>query len=283
MNDLIEKANTLMEALPYIQKFSGKTIVIKYGGHAMVDETLKKSLMLDLILMKYVGINPVVVHGGGPRINAMLERLDIKSQFINGLRVTDQETMDVVEMILMGKINKEIVSMINQHGGKAVGLSGKDGKMLVAQQRDPQLGFVGDIKEINPDIIHQLAKEGYIPVIAPIGAGSNGESFNINADSVAGELAAALKASKLIMLTDVKGIMADPKDEKSLISILEINQAQSLIRDGSINKGMIPKVEACINALHHGVKRTHILDGRIPHAILLEIFTNKGIGTMVMP
>ncbi len=283
MNDLIEKANTLMEALPYIQKFSGKTIVIKYGGHAMVDETLKKSLMLDLILMKYVGINPVVVHGGGPRINAMLERLDIKSQFINGLRVTDQETMDVVEMILMGKINKEIVSMINQHGGKAVGLSGKDGKMLMAQQRDPQLGFVGDIKEINPDIIHQLANEGYIPVISPIGAGSNGESFNINADSVAGELAAALKASKLIMLTDVKGIMADSKDEKSLISILEINQAESLIRDGSINKGMIPKVEACINALHHGVKRTHILDGRIPHAILLEIFTNKGIGTMVMP
>lgn len=294
VNGLIEKAHTLIEALPYIRTFFGKTFVIKYGGNAMVSPELKKAVMLDVILLKYVGLNPVLVHGGGPEINDMMRRLGKQPEFAGGLRVTDAETMEIVQMVLVGKVNQEIISLINQYGGKAVGLSGKDGNLIVARRRPPQtvqtdgastlvdLGFVGDVESINPEIIQILSKEGYIPVISSIGVGLDGESYNINADVVAGEIAAALKADKLIMLTDVEGIFADPSDPSTLISTLEIEAARSLIEQGVINKGMIPKVEACIKAVESGVSRTHIVDGRRLHSILLEIFTDKGIGTMVV-
>jgi len=272
----------LVEALPYIKEYFGKTIVIKYGGHAMIDDELKKNVILDLILMKYVGMNPVLVHGGGPEINQMLDRLGMTSNFIGGLRVTDRAAMEIVEMVLAGKINKEIVALIHRHGGKAVGLSGKDGNLITARQRAPELGFVGDVARINPAIIHQLTQESYIPVVAPIGVGEDGASYNINADHVAGELAGALKADKLIMLTDICGIMREAGKPETLISTLTISEAQQLIAAKVINKGMIPKVEACIRALQKGVHRTHIIDGRILHSILLEIFTDKGIGTMVV-
>lgn len=282
MNGLIEKASTLVEALPYIKTYFGKTVVIKYGGHAMVDDELKKNVMLDIILMKYVGMNPVLVHGGGPEINTMLNRLGIHSSFVGGLRVTDSATMEIVEMVLVGKVNTEIVALLNQYGGKAIGLSGKDANFIVAEQRAPELGHVGNVKQINPEIIHQLASQGYIPVVAPIGVGTDGAGYNINADHVAGELAGALQADKLIMLTDIAGIMRDATDRKSLISTLTIAEAQTLITQNVIKKGMIPKVEACMHALRNGVNRTHILDGRILHSILLEIFTDRGIGTMVV-
>lgn len=294
VNGLIEKAHTLIEALPYIRTFFGKTFVIKYGGNAMISPELKKAVMLDVILLKYVGLNPVLVHGGGPEINEMMRRLDKQPEFAGGLRVTDAETMEIVQMVLVGKVNQEIVSLINQYGGKAVGLSGKDGNLIVARRRPPQtvqvdglskvvdLGFVGDVESVNPEIIHILSKEGYIPVISSIGVGLDGESYNINADVVAGEIAAALKADKLIVLTDVEGIFADPSDPSSLISTLEIEAARSLIDQGVISKGMIPKVEACMKAVESGVSRTHIVDGRRLHSILLEIFTDQGIGTMVV-
>lgn len=288
---LIEKAKVLIEALPYLRTFANKTFVIKYGGQAMVSDELKKSVMMDIILLKYIGINPIVVHGGGAEVTQMLNRLGKKAVFANGLRVTDKETMEVVEMVLTGKVNKEIVSLINSHGGKAVGLSGKDSNLLVAQKRPPEpisgsnevvdLGYVGDIVEVNPDVIHTLSAQGYIPVISSIAVGVNGESLNINADHVAGELAAALSAEKLILLTDVEGIFADADDPTSLISTLPKAQALEMIENGRINKGMIPKVQACLTALEHGVTRTHIIDGRLPHSLLLEIFTDHGIGTMV--
>ena len=288
---LIDKAKILIEALPYIRTFADKTFVIKYGGHAMVSDELKKSVMMDIILLKYIGINPIVVHGGGTEVTQMLKRLGKETVFANGLRVTDAETMEVVEMVLTGKINKEIVSLINRHGGKAVGLSGKDSNLLVARRRPPErvsgsdelvdLGFVGEIVRVNPDVIHSLSREGYIPVISSIASGPDGESLNINADHVAGELAAALGAEKLILLTDVEGIFASADDPSTLISSLRKDQALAMIEAGKINKGMIPKVEACLTALEHNVKRTHIIDGRLPHSLLLEIFTDHGIGTMV--
>jgi len=288
---LIDKAKILIEALPYIRTFADKTFVIKYGGHAMVSDELKKSVMMDIILLKYIGINPIVVHGGGTEVTQMLKRLGKETVFANGLRVTDAETMEVVEMVLTGKINKEIVSLINRHGGKAVGLSGKDSNLLVARRRPPErvsgsdelvdLGFVGEIVRVNPDVIHSLSREGYIPVISSIASGPDGESLNINADHVAGELAAALGAEKLILLTDVEGIFASADDPSTLISSLPKDQALAMIEAGKINKGMIPKVEACLTALEHNVKRTHIIDGRLPHSLLLEIFTDHGIGTMV--
>ena len=288
---LIDKAKILIEALPYIRTFADKTFVIKYGGHAMVSDELKKSVMMDIILLKYIGINPIVVHGGGTEVTQMLKRLGKETVFANGLRVTDAETMEVVEMVLTGKINKEIVSLINRHGGKAVGLSGKDSNLLVARRRPPErvsgsdelvdLGFVGEIVRVNPDVIHSLSREGYIPVISSIASGPDGESLNINADHVAGELAAALGAEKLILLTDVEGIFASADDPSTPISSLPKDQALAMIEAGKINKGMIPKVEACLTALEHNVKRTHIIDGRLPHSLLLEIFTDHGIGTMV--
>jgi acetylglutamate kinase len=291
VKELIAKAEVLIEALPYLRRFADKSFVIKYGGQAMVSEEFKKSVIMDLILLKYIGINPILVHGGGAEVTRMLERLGKKAVFANGLRVTDAETMEVVEMVLVGKVNKEIVGLINRHGGKAVGLSGKDADLLVARRRPPEkvngseqvvdLGQVGDIEQVNPGVLQTLCSQGYIPVISSIAVGREGESLNINADHVAGQLAAALRAEKLILLTDVEGIFADPALPGSLISTLPKEQALAMIRAGKINKGMIPKVEACLMALEQGVGRTHIIDGRLPHALLLEIFTDRGIGTMV--
>lgn len=282
----LEKTSILIEALPYIRKFYGKTVVIKYGGHAMLNCELKKAVMQDIVLMHLVGMRPVLVHGGGPEITQMLERLGKKSEFIQGQRVTDAETMEIVEMVLVGKINKEIVAQLNRFGGKAIGLCGKDGNLIEAVKQingGADLGFVGQVKQINPGIIETVIAEGYIPVVAPIGVGPEGESYNINADYVAGELAVALKAHKLVLLTDVEGILADPQDPSSLLSSVEVSKVPGLIEAGIISGGMIPKVQCCIRALEGGVATTHIIDGRLPHAILLEIFTDKGIGTMVVP
>ncbi len=290
MQKLIEKANTLMEALPYIRRFSGKTVVIKYGGHAMADEALKKSFALDVILLKYIGINTVIVHGGGPQINETLKRYGIVSEFVKGMRVTDEATMGVVEMVLTGQVNKEVVGYLNQHGGKAVGLSGKDGGLLLCEKllqevKNEQgilekidIGFVGDVVRVNTEILVSLEAGGFIPVIAPVGVGAGGESYNINADVVAGRVAAALKAEKLILLTDVSGV----KDQRGeLLSSIALGDVPGLIEDGTITGGMIPKVTCCTDALTGGVHKAHIVDGRIEHAILLEIFTNIGIGTEI--
>ncbi|WP_227764227.1 acetylglutamate kinase [Zhaonella formicivorans] len=290
----LEKAGILVEALPYIKKFYGKTVVIKYGGHAMLNEELKKAVMQDVILMKFVGMNPVIVHGGGPEINTMLKRLGKKSEFVSGMRVTDAETMEVVEMVLVGKVNKDIVAGINRFGGKAVGLCGKDGQLIEAYKKLEKhldengeevaidLGFVGEVERINPQIIKTLVAQDYIPVIAPIGVGPEGESYNINADYVAGEIAAALQADKFVLLTDVEGIFENYEDKDSLISSLNINDVPALIKRGVISGGMIPKVQCCVKALNEGVEKAHIIDGRLPHSILLEIFTDQGIGTMVV-
>ena len=291
MENPIDKAKVLVEALPYIRRFYGKTIVIKYGGSTMEEEKLKRSFALDVVLLKYIGLNPVVVHGGGPQIGEMLTKIGKKSQFIEGMRVTDGETMDVVEMVLVGKVNKEIVTLINQWGGKAVGLSGKDGRLITAKKlrltksRDKDempevidIGMVGEVKAISPGVIEALEKENFIPVIAPVGVGEEGETYNINADLVAGKVASALKAEKLILLTDVEGVM----DEKvHLIPTLSAKQAKRLITQKVISSGMIPKVNCCLDALEEGVAKTHIIDGRMEHALLLEIFTDVGIGTQI--
>ncbi|MBO8129507.1 MAG: acetylglutamate kinase [Peptococcaceae bacterium] len=291
----LEKAGILVEALPYIKEFYGKTVVIKYGGHAMVNCELKKAVMTDVVLMKFVGMHPVIVHGGGPEISKMLKKLGKESRFVNGLRVTDRETMEIVEMVLVGKINKEIVSMINSLGGKAIGLSGKDANLFEAVKKLGQvpqpdggeeqvdIGFVGEVTKVNPDIVSTVFEKGYIPVVAPIAAGSDGESYNINADLVAGKLASALKAHKLVILTDVEGIMQDPADKNSLISVLPSSDVPALKAKGIISGGMIPKVDCCVDALRGGVNQAHILDGRVPHSVLLEIFTDQGVGTMVVP
>lgn len=285
MNTLIQKAGILIEALPYIQRLSGKTVVVKYGGNAMIDEALTQTILQDITLLKYVGVNPIVIHGGGPEINKLLGLLQIPSKFHDGLRITDEATMEVVQMVLTGKINKDIVSKLNCMGGKAIGLSGKDANLIEVIKKVPidgvDLGFVGEITNINIQLLELLAKDQYIPVIAPVGVGPNGESYNINADTVAGEIAAALKAEKLIFLTDIDGIRRVPDDATSLISAISINEIYDLIEKKIIQGGMIPKVRGCIKAIEKGVNRTHILDGTIPHPILLEIFTDKGIGTMV--
>ena len=292
MENFIGKAEVLMEALPYFQRFYGKTFVIKYGGNAMENEELKASFAQDIVLLKYVGINPVVVHGGGPQIDSVLEKMGITSRYVRGMRVTDQETLDIVEMVLVGKVNKEIVNLINQHGGMAVGLSGKDGGLILAKKMNvtvasengesPEIidiGMVGEIIGINPLIIESLDQNKFIPVIAPVGVGKDGETYNINADLVAGEVAEALHAEKLILMTDIEGV----KDKKgTLLSTLKESQARRMIQDGVVGSGMIPKVECCINALKGGVEKTHILDGRVKHAVLLEIFTKEGVGTEVV-
>lgn len=280
----MEKAEILVEALPYIKDFYGKRVVIKYGGAAMTDCELKQKVMQDIVLMKYVGMHPIVVHGGGPEINTMLSRLGIKSEFVNGLRVTDQDTMEVVEMVLGGKVNKEIVAGINASGGRAIGISGKDGNLIEAGpiDADGEMGFVGEVQRINPQIIETVIENGYIPVIAPIGMGSEQESYNINADLVAAAIAVAMKADKLVLLTDVPGLLMDPKDSSSLISILRISELDDYTERGIIAGGMLPKVKCCEEAVTGGVGRTHIIDGRVPHSILLEIFTDEGIGTMVV-
>lgn len=289
MERLIAKAEVLLDALPYIRRYSGKTMVIKYGGHAMVDEDLKESFAQDIVLLKFVGINPVIVHGGGPQIGQLLKQLGIQSQFVRGMRVTDQQTMDVVEMVLVGKINKEIVNLMNRHGGRAVGLSGKDGGLILARkltvdaeeagQGKVDIGMVGGVRAINPSVIEALDGSDFIPVIAPIGVGERGETYNINADLVAGEMAEALNAEKLILLTDVEGIRGA---DGNVMSTLDMDHALQLIRDGVISAGMIPKVECCIEALRGGAKKTHIIDGRLRHAVLLEIFTKEGVGTEVV-
>lgn len=288
METLIKKAEILIEALPYIQKLYGKTVVIKYGGNAMINEELKNSVMEDITLLKYIGMNPVVVHGGGPAINETLTKLDIKSEFINGLRVTDSDTIEVAQMVLVGKTNKEIVSMLNQKGGKAIGICGIDGNLIqcekyktVVDKKEVDIGYVGKIIGINSKMLEILSKDEYIPVIAPIGVGIDGKSYNINADTVAAEVAAALKAEKLMLLTDIEGVKAS-KNADSIIPALTIDEVHKLIQDKVIVGGMIPKVLGCVEALEKGVGRTHIIDGRILHCLLLEIFTYKGIGTMIM-
>lgn len=283
--EIIKKAEILVEALPYIQALAGKTVVIKYGGNAMISDELKNSVMEDITLLKYIGLNPVVVHGGGPDISRALKNFGVESRFVNGLRVTDASTMEIAQMVLMGKTNKEIVSLINQKGGKAIGICGIDGMLLECQKHmemvdgEPvDLGYVGEITRINTRVLEILARDEYIPVVAPIGTDKNGQSYNINADTVAAELAAALKAEKLILLTDVEGIKS-PEDK--VIHVITSDEVHRMIDEKSIVGGMIPKVLGCIRALEAGVGRTHIIDGRIPHCILLEIFTNKGIGTMI--
>ena len=295
MNEItpLQKAEILVEALPYIKKFHGKTVVVKYGGNAMINEELKQAVISDIVLMQLVGMRPVLVHGGGPDINKMLDRLEIKSNFINGLRYTDADTIDVVEMVLVGKVNSSIVSEINQAGGSAVGLSGKDADLLKAHKKTTvkkdiegkeeacDLGFVGEIDTVNSELIDYLLDKGYIPVISPVAIGPNGESFNVNADIVAGKVAAALKAEKLVLLTDVEGLYANYEDKSTLISRLKVDEVDSLVEKGVIAGGMLPKIFCCVDALEGGVERTHILDGRVQHSILLEVFTKKGIGTMV--
>ncbi len=288
----MERADILIEALPYIRRFYNKIIVIKYGGHAMVDDELKDMFARDVLMMKYVGIHPVVVHGGGPQIGGYLKKLGKESQFIQGMRVTDQETMDIVEMVLVGKVNKEIVGLINQHGGKAVGLSGKDGSLIragkyflnaeKAKDTPPEiidLGLVGKVKEINASLIASLVKDGFIPVIAPTGLGDQGETYNINADIVAGAVAEALKAEKLVLLTDVEGVF---DSEKKLINTMSNAEALAMINDKVIHGGMFPKVKCCLKALRGGVRKSHIIDGRRKHALLLEMFTDSGIGTEIV-
>lgn len=288
----MERADILLESLPYIKRFYNKTIVIKYGGHAMVDNELKDKFAQDIVMMKYIGINPVVVHGGGPQIGSFLKKLGKESKFIQGMRVTDEETMDIVEMVLVGKINKEIVGLINSHGGNAVGLSGKDGNLISAEKyllsedkakhTPPEIidiGLVGKVKNINSQLIVSLAQNGFIPVIAPTGMGDAGETYNINADVVAGEVAAALQAEKLLLLTDVQGVL---DKGKQLINTMTNKEALKLIDDGIVEGGMFPKVKCCLKALKGGVKKAHIIDGRLRHAILLEVFTDKGIGTEIV-
>lgn len=280
------QAEILVEALPYIQKYHGQTIVIKYGGNAMTNKTLRELVAKDIVLLRYIGMRPVLVHGGGPEISEIMQKVGKTPVFVDGLRVTDAETMDLVEMVLAGKTNKNIVSLVNRQGGSAIGLSGKDGNLLVACKACPggaDLGFVGEIVFVRTDIINSLVEQGYVPVIASIAVGENGESYNVNADHAAGKIAAALKALKLIILTDVRGVYRDLSDKTSLMSVLGSAEAASLIGSGNIEKGMIPKVEACILALQGGVEKAHIIDGTIPHALLIEMFTDEGMGTMIVP
>ncbi|MBE0556743.1 MAG: acetylglutamate kinase [Proteobacteria bacterium] len=288
----VERADILIEALPYIRRFYGKTIVIKYGGHAMADEELKDSFARDVVMMKYIGINPVVIHGGGPQIGSFLKKLGKNSTFIQGMRVTDEETMDIVEMVLVGKVNKEIVGLINRHGGIAVGLSGKDANLIQAEKyylsaekvkdTPPEIidiGLVGKVTRINADIIRSMTAGGVIPVIAPTGVGDRGETYNINADLVAGAVAAALTAEKLILLTDVPGVL---NRQGELIQAMDDRTTRMMIEDGTIAGGMFPKVKCCLKSLKAGVKKAHIVDGRLKHTILLEMFTDRGIGTEII-
>lgn len=282
----VDRAQILIEALPYLRKWHGKTVVVKYGGAAMTDERLKHQVMEDIVLMHYVGINPIVVHGGGPEVSEAMKKVGKEPVFVRGLRVTDAETIEIVEMVLAGKTNKGIVSLLQQHGSQAVGLSGKDANLFVARKMEANgadLGFVGEVVQVNPKIIHTLVAGGYIPVICSVAAGENGETFNINADHIAGRLAGELNAEKLVLLTDVRGILEDVKNPDSLLSEITAEQAQDLIATGKVDKGMIPKVESCLMAIEGGVPRAHILDGRASHSILSELFSDQGVGTMIVP
>jgi acetylglutamate kinase len=281
--DAATRVQVLSEALPYIQQFAGRTVVVKYGGAAMKDSALKDKVIRDIVFLSCVGLRPILVHGGGPEINSWLDKLGIEAQFKNGLRVTDAPTMDVVEMVLVGRVNKEIVALINQAGGMAVGMCGKDGHLITARpQGDEGIGFVGEVSNVNIKILETLSSNGYIPVVSSVAADETGQAYNINADTVAGEIAAALGAEKLILLTDTRGILKDYKDPSTLIPKVDIPEARDLINQGIVSGGMIPKVNCCVRSLAQGVKAAHIIDGRIPHALLLEIFTDVGIGTMIL-
>ncbi len=281
--EVLEKAQVLAEAMPYIREFSGRTIVIKYGGHAMDDPALADLFAQDVVLMRLVGMNPVVVHGGGPHISDLMRRLGKEPEFVDGLRVTDAESVDIVRMALVGKVNRDIVAALNQHGSYAVGLSGEDAGLIKVEMRDERLGFVGDVASIDPSIVHKLTNEELIPVIATMGVDELGQVYNINADTVAGAIALALQAEKLVYLTDVSGVYADYPDESSLVTGIDVDGLAEMLATGKADGGMIPKLESCVEALRGGVRRAHILDGRIPHALLLEFFTREGIGTMVLP
>jgi acetylglutamate kinase len=278
-------ARVLIQALPYIRQFAGQTIVIKYGGNAMIDPALTRSVMEDVVLMRYVGVNPILVHGGGPEVSDAMRRMGKEPHFIDGLRVTDAETMEIVEMVLEGKTNKGIVGQLNALGLQAVGLSGKDANLLQAVKETERgdIGYVGRITAVNPGIIHTLVRGGYVPVISSVAIGTDGSAYNVNADTAAGALAVALGATKLILLTDVEGLYRDFSDKGSLISEITAAEARDLIGSGAIDKGMIPKLEACVEAVEDGIPRAHIIDGRRPHALLVEIFTDAGIGTMIHP
>jgi acetylglutamate kinase len=281
VKDAGEKAHILADALPYIREFSGKTVVIKYGGHAMENAELAELFATDVVLMRLVGMNPVVVHGGGPQISDLMRRLGKEPEFVDGRRVTDAETVDIVRMALVGKVNREIVATVNRLGSYAVGLSGEDAGLIRVDQRDPRLGFVGDVRAIDPTMVNRLLREELIPVIATIGVDDDGQAYNINADTVAGAIAESLQAEKLVYLTDVAGVYENWPDESSLISRVDVDGLQKLVESGSVSEGMIPKLESCVSALRSGVHRAHILDGRLPHALLLEFFTREGVGTMV--
>ena len=281
VRDAGAKATILAEALPYIREFSGKTVVIKYGGSAMEDPDLAGLFAQDVVLMRLVGMNPVVVHGGGPQISDLMRQLGKEPEFVDGLRVTDAETVDIVRMALVGKVNREIVASVNRHGSYAVGLSGEDAGLITVGQRDDRLGFVGDIRRIDPAILERLVREDLIPVVATVGVDEAGQAYNVNADTVAGAIAESLRAEKLVYLTNVAGLYRDLTDETSLISRIDVDRLAALVDDGSLSEGMIPKARSCVAAVKSGVTRAHILDGRIPHALLLEFFTREGVGTMV--
>ena len=277
-----ERAEILVQALPYIRKYTGKTIVIKYGGNAMTSESLKQQVMEDIVLLWLTGIKVVLVHGGGPEINALMERLGKKPEFVDGLRVTDKETVDIVQMVLAGKINKSLTGLLETKGGRAIGLSGVDDRLIEAKCKDSRLGFVGEVTKINTAIVDDLLSRNYIPVISTIGYGTDGETYNINGDTAAAFIAGALKAERLIMMTDIAGILRDPKDPATLIPEITVSEAEELKRSGVISGGMIPKAECCIKAIHEGVRKVIIMDGRVPHSILIELLTDEGAGTMFL-
>ncbi|HBC69576.1 MAG TPA: acetylglutamate kinase [Sutterella sp.] len=276
-----ERAQILVEALPHIRRYSGRVVVVKYGGNAMINETLKQQVMEDIVLLRLIGVKVVLVHGGGPEISDMMARLGKKAEFVDGLRVTDKETVDIVQMILAGKINKTLVGLLGAKGGRAIGLSGIDDGLIEAKCKDPRLGYVGEVTRVRPAIVMDLLERGYIPVVSTVACGLNGETFNINGDTAAASLAGALRAERLLMMTDIAGILRDPKDPSTLIPEISVSEASKLFHEGVISGGMIPKVECCIKAIRDGVRKVTILDGRIPHSILMELLTNEGAGTMV--
>ena len=275
------RANVMVEALPYLQEYNNKVIVVKYGGNAMTNNALKQAVMKDIVLLSLVGIKVVLVHGGGPEINGMLKKIGKESKFVNGLRYTDEETVDIVQMVLAGKVNKDLVQLLHSHGGKAIGVCGLDGNLIRAQQLNPDLGYVGEITQINPEVINNALDNGYIPVVSTVAAGANGEVYNINADTAAARIAAELKAASLILLTDIKGLLEDKDDESTLIRQVGVSYVPYLKKQGVITGGMIPKIDCCVEAVRRGVKQTSIIDGRIPHSILLELLTDVGAGTMI--
>lgn len=277
------RANALVEALPYLQEYNDKVVVVKYGGNAMTNETLKQAVMQDIVLLSLVGIKVVLVHGGGPEINAMLKKINKASEFVNGLRYTDEETIDIVQMVLAGKVNKDLVQLLERAGGKAMGLCGLDGNLIKAKQLNPDLGFVGDITEIHPDVINTALNNGYIPVVSTVASGENGEVYNINADTAAARIAAEMGAANLILLTDIKGLLEDKDDDNTLIRVVGVSEVPYLKNQGIISGGMIPKIDCCVEAVRRGVKKTNIIDGRIPHSILIELLTDIGAGTMIIP